>query len=97
MKAASVILGLCALTFVADHALAAWAVETNAAAAFLSPAGASLEQLLIAALFLLVRLGGALLLCVTAAWGAGRVASWALSGVATRGTRSGYRNRHPGR
>ena len=69
----------------------------HAAAAFLSPAGASLEQLLIAALFLLVRIGGALLVCVTAAWGAGRVASWALSGMATRGTRSGYRNRHPGR
>ena len=56
-----------------------------------------IEQLLIAALFLLVRIGGALLVCVTAAWGAGRVASWALSGMATRGTRSGYRNRHPGR
>lgn len=62
---------LAAISLVAlglDRLLAGLAVDTNAAAAFLSPGGASVDQALVAGVFLLVRVGGAGLVALTAAW-----------------------------
>ena len=58
----------CGLTYLLDDALAQVAVERNAAGALLSPAGASVDALLVALAFFLARLGFVLSVTLGAAW-----------------------------
>jgi hypothetical protein len=77
-------LAACAALFGLDRGLAFVAVETNAAGALLSPAGASLEAFAVAAAFFGTRLTLSLAVCVTAALAASDVVRWAWGAAAAR-------------
>lgn len=71
------IVAACALLFAFDRLLAWGAVESNAAAAILSPGGAvPLGSLGIALSFLFVRVLLAAVFCATVAWAASIATDW---------------------
>ncbi|HJL14733.1 MAG TPA: hypothetical protein RMH99_03700 [Sandaracinaceae bacterium LLY-WYZ-13_1] len=77
-------LSVCVGLFGLDRALTWLAFEAAVAEAFLSPAGASLEALGLAAAFLAGRLTFAVALCVTAALLARDLVRWAFRAAGRR-------------
>lgn len=82
-RRASAQVGACLVFFVIDRAVAWLAIDTRAAAALLSPAGASFEALAIALAFLLARLSFAIVFCWTLAWLASAGVRWVVESSPT--------------